>query len=150
MPRIVDIELPGTDLIDEVYAELTMKAEGDNNSCFGYFPSLINADGIVTDLPSSRLLASTLPNLEVKGLLLYFNFIRRSLVRQNGDSPFHLDTDADTALTGDIHTLQNRLVWRLLINLSAQHSRRLSYLDEDPMHCRYKYRGVIFTVPTTQ
>lgn len=141
MPCILDIELPDSDLIDDVHAELTRRAASDPDRCFGYFPALNGVDGIDSDLPASKLLEARLPQIEVKGLQLNCNFFRRSLIRQSGDSPFHLDTDADTAVTGEVDTLSTRLVWRLLINLSVEHSRKLAYLDEDPERLLLQARG---------
>ncbi len=140
-PRIIDVELPDAALIEAVGTELTDRAKGDQDSCFGYFPSLASMADIESDLPMSKRMRTTLPSIEVAGLRLDFNFVRRSLIRQSGDSPFHLDTDANTALTGDVDTLQERLVWRLLLNLSDQHTRRLSYLDKDPLELPLQTKG---------
>ncbi len=43
-----------------------------------------------------------------------------------------MDSDAATALTGDVSTLGKREVLRLLLNLSSQEERALHYLDVDP------------------
>ena len=61
-----------------------------------------------------------------------FNFLRLSLVRQSADPAFHLDSDAATALSGDVGSLNQREVLRLLLNLSSQDERVLHYLDVDP------------------
>ncbi len=61
-----------------------------------------------------------------------FNFIRLSLTQQTTDPAYHLDSDAATAVSGDISTLKHRLVTRLLLNLSSKSDRALHYLDVDP------------------
>lgn len=63
--------------------------------------------------------------------LYRFNFIRLSLTQQSVDPSFHLDSDAATALTGDVTTLRQRRVARLLLNLSSQ-GGPLHFLDVDP------------------
>jgi hypothetical protein len=62
-----------------------------------------------------------------------FNFLRLSLVRQSAHPAFHLDSDAATALTGDVRNLNEREVLRLLQNLSSQAQRVLHCLDVDPL-----------------
>jgi hypothetical protein len=124
--------LPSTNQdITAVQAELTAKAKEDANKCWGYFPAMKGKSSIDTDLPISAGFADGIPQLEVDGKSLRFNFVRLSLIQQTGTSPFHLDTDAATALTGDTSTLSKRLVWRLLLNLNDKHTRTLSYLDLD-------------------
>jgi hypothetical protein len=60
------------------------------------------------------------------------NFLRLSLVCQRPDPASHLDSDAATALTGDVGSLYERDVLRLLLNLSSQEERVSHYLDVDP------------------
>lgn len=104
-------------------------AQCDANRCCGYFPALAGQQGIESDLPCSRQFGSALPKVEMEGMHLSFNFLRISLLQQQGDFPFHLDSDVATALTGDISTLNQRAVWRLLLNLNASHPRQFAYLD---------------------
>lgn len=73
-----------------------------------------------------------MPTVDVDQGPLHFNFIRLSLIRQDGSSSFHLDTDAGTALTGSIQTIRSRLVSRLLLNLSSTYVRSLSFVNVDP------------------
>lgn len=58
--------------------------------------------------------------------------LRLSLVAQSTDPAYHLDTDADTALTGEVGLLSQRRILRLLLNLSARSDRTLHYVDVDP------------------
>ncbi len=42
------------------------------------------------------------PTISHAGMTYRFNFLRLSLVCQSADPAFHLDSDAATALTGDV------------------------------------------------
>lgn len=131
-PQLVEVALPcPEDAITAVQQELTDKAETDTDKCWGYFPAMANRSGIDTTLPVSQTFVDNVPNLTMNGRILNFNFLRLSLVEQSSDAPYHLDSDAATALTGDTSTIAKRLVWRLLLNLGT-HNRTLSYLDVDP------------------
>lgn len=112
--------------------ELRWVAIDDRDRCCGYFPALEGRSGIRTELPACRAFAQALPAISHAGMTYGFNFLRLSLVRQSADPAFHLDSDAATALTGDVGTLNEREVMRLLVNLSSQQARMLHYLDLDP------------------
>jgi hypothetical protein len=134
-PRLVAVQLDGP-LTDVATAELMERASADSNECYGYFPAM-QKEGINHDLPACQVLAERHPTREVDGLVLGFNFLRMSLRRQEplvqqGDGIFHLDSDAATALTGDLGTITDRQVWRLLLNLHPRHARTLAYVDVDP------------------
>lgn len=132
-PTEITLNFPGDEIfIVTAEEELYAKARADANGCYGYFPAMGGSGNIDTDLPLSRAYAEAVPTLVVDDRTLSFNFIRLSLIQQRGDSPFHLDSDAATALTGNVSTISDRLVWRLLLNLSSKHSRTLSYLDVNP------------------
>ena len=88
--------------------------------------------GIRSELPACHAFADALPAVSYAGMTYRFNFLRLSLVRQSADPAFHLDSDAATALTGDVGSLGDRAVLRLLLNLSAQQERALHYLGVDP------------------
>jgi hypothetical protein len=139
-------------MIERVHQELRQRAAADANACFGYFPALTGTAGIDSRLPACRALSRVMPKLDVGGLTYVFNFVRLSLVRQAAQSPFHLDSDAATALTGDTTRLHERRVIRLLLNLSATQARRLRYLDVAPaslslavrdgyLHCAEHFPG---------
>ena len=98
--------------------ELRRRARDDVDKCCGYFPALAGTDGIVSDLPASRMFASEIPQIIHDGCVYHFNFLRVSLVQQGSEPEFHLDSDAATALTGDAETLQQRYVLRMVLNLS--------------------------------
>lgn len=115
--------------IEGVQDELTTHALADADACMGFFPALEGRAGILSALPKSRALARRFPVLRAQGQSFEFNFVRLSLKRQFGEGSFHLDTDAATALTGDLATLGDRLVWRLLLNLDCRVPRRLRFLD---------------------
>ena len=66
------------------------------------------------------------------GTAYRFNFLRLSLKQQSIEPAYHLDSDAATALTGDVATLKQRRVERLILNLSWRVERTLHYLDVDP------------------
>jgi hypothetical protein len=117
---------------DRVAVELAARARTDANRCMGYFPSLSGQPHIKTNLPESRRWTASFPSLTVFGLTLRFNFLRLSLVSQDPRAQYHLDTDAATALTGSLASMQRRFVWRLLINLSRREGRRIGFLDVDP------------------
>jgi hypothetical protein len=53
-------------------------------------------------------------------------------VQQTAHASYHLDSDAATALTGDVATINHREIRRLLLNLSTRSDRSLHYLNLDP------------------
>ena len=119
-------------VLEAAWIELVRRAVEDPNRCCGYFPALAGRPGILDDLPACRRFAAAYPKIELRGFDLCFSFIRVSLRRQAVDPAYHLDTDAATAVTGDPATLGERLVSRVLLNLSARQERVLHYLDLDP------------------
>jgi hypothetical protein len=132
-PVAVALRLPGlTESIADVEKELRARAALDQNGCCGYFPALQGVRGIYSDLPACRAFGARMPSLRHGGADYRFNFIRLSLTRQSVDPAFHLDSDAATALGGDVGTLRQRRVARLLLNFSSQSERALHYLDVDP------------------
>jgi hypothetical protein len=132
-PAEITWEFPGDEtLITNAGQELRQRAAADPNGCFGYFPGMQHRSGIDSDLPESQSFADTVPSIDLSGRVVGFNFLRLSVVRQNAISPYHLDSDAATAITGDTSTIQQRQVWRFLMNLADEHPRTLSYLDVDP------------------
>jgi hypothetical protein len=132
-PVAVELDLPGlTESIMAVEAELGTRAALDKNMCCGYFPALRGVQGIDCVLPACRSFSDRMPSIDVGGRDYQFNFIRLSLTRQSVDPAFHLDSDAATALTGDVTTLRQRRVMRLLLNLSSISERDLHFLDVDP------------------
>lgn len=130
-PTPVTIDLGDSSLVETVEQELKKKALIDPDQCFGYFPAM-QVEGIYSDLPASQAFEATIPWLRVNELDLGFNFLRMSLVEQKASASFHLDSDAATALTGDLDSVGERHVWRLLLNLSPDHNRYLSYVAIDP------------------
>ena len=132
-PTAVELECPlGVEQFGAVEDELRSRARLDRNGCCGYFPALASVPGIHNDLPACRRFATCLPQLRVAGVVYGFNFLRLSLVAQSGDPAYHLDSDAASALGGDVATLRGRRVSRLLLNLSSEIGRTLRYLDVDP------------------
>jgi hypothetical protein len=111
--------------------ELGARAALDPDGCCGYFPALEGVHGIDCDLPACRAFARSLPVIDYGGTEYRFNFLRLSLKQQSVDPAYHLDSDAATALSGDVTTLRQRRVERLLLNLSARRGRTLHYLDVD-------------------
>lgn len=81
------------------------------------------------------------PASSYAGGAYHFSFVRLSLVQQSVDPAFHLDSDADTALTGDVTGLAEREDLRLLINLSTRSDRALHYLDVDPWSVPLEVQG---------
>lgn len=141
-PKLVTVTLDVLpEVINAVQSELTAKCQADDNKCFGYFPGMSGAVGIESNLPASEAFAKALPALSVDGKDLRFNFVRMSLIKQANDSPYHLDSDAKTALTGDTATVGERLVWRFLLNLSDAHPRTLGYLHIDPFSVKLATKG---------
>jgi hypothetical protein len=132
-PVAVELELPGLiEDIAEVESELGARAALDQNRCHGYFPALRGVRGIDSELPACRAFGTRLPSIRHCGVEYRFNFLRLSLTQQSVDPAFHLDSDAATALSGDVSTLRQRRVERLLLNLSSQSERVLHYVDVDP------------------
>jgi hypothetical protein len=132
-PVGVVLELPGIEALAAAAGrELRARALFDRDRCCGYFPALDGVPGIVSDLPSCREFALWLPAITHASVGYSFNFLRHSLVQQSADPAYHLDSDAATALTGDVTTLGLRRVRRLLLNLSTRAERTLHYLDVDP------------------
>ncbi len=130
--------------------ELRRRAHDDVDKCCGYFPALAGTDGIVSDLPASRMFASEIPQIIHDGCVYHFNFLRVSLVQQGSEPEFHLDSDAATALTGDAETLRQRYVLRMVLNLSATSDRTLQYLDVDPESVGLVARGGYVSVARTE
>jgi hypothetical protein len=128
-PSLLTTELPATGYVDAAERELRHHAGNDEHRCWGYFPSLTGRPGIHTDLPACRDFATALPEIVAAGVTYQFNFIRLSLRCQSLQPAYHLDSDAATALTGDPATVHERLVGRILLNLSATEERHLYYLD---------------------
>lgn len=137
----LELDEPSVEAVDRAGRELRAGAATDSNGCMGYFPGLRDVDGIRGDLPACRALAATLPTITMGGMTFEFNFARVSLIRQAGDPAFHLDSDAATAVTGDLSTLDARLVRRALLNLNAEHARTLHYLDVDPATVELRAEG---------
>ena len=132
-PVAVALDLPGlTGTMAEVETELGARAALDENRCCGYFPGLKGVPGINSDLPACRAFEHRLPSIVHCGVEYRFNFLRLSLIQQSVDPAFHLDSDAATALSGDVTTLRQRRVARLLLNLSLLRERVLHFLDVDP------------------
>lgn len=130
-PLLLSVSLPvDHQLIDDAEQELTTRAQSDANKCFGFFPGM-RKDSISTDLPASRKLAEALPIISSNGKECIFNFLRLSLINQPSISPFHLDSDSATALTGSSESVKTNLVWRLLINLSSSKPRSVIYMNID-------------------
>ena len=131
-PVAVEIDLPG--LVERATGaelELSARAALDRDGCCGYFPALEGVDGIDCDLPACHAFAASLPAIDHGGREFRFNFLRLSLKRQGVDPAYHLDSDAATALSGDLTTIGRRRVQRLLLNLSSRSERTLHYLDVD-------------------
>jgi hypothetical protein len=132
-PDPVELDLePVRELITAVEDELRLGAIEDRDRCSGYFPALAGMTGIRTEMPACRVFAETLPTVSHSGTTYRFNFLRLSLICQSADPVFHLDSDAATALTGEVGSLNERVVLRLLLNLSSHQERVLHYLDVDP------------------
>jgi hypothetical protein len=132
-PMLIELDCPlGVERFDAVEDELRARARLDGDGCCGYFPALRSLPGIHNDLPACRRFAAHLPLLRHAGVAYRFNFLRLSLVAQSVDPIYHLDTDAASALGGDVTTLRRRRVMRLLLNLSSESERTLRYLDVDP------------------
>ena len=115
-----------------VELELGAYAAVDEDRCCGYFPALKGVPGIESDLPACHAFAACLPLITHGGTEYQFSFLRLSLVQQSVNPAYHLDSDAATAVSGDVSTLKQRLVMRLLLNLSPRRERVMHYLDVDP------------------
>jgi hypothetical protein len=131
-PVAVEIHLPGlAESAAGAELELSARAALDRDRCCGYFPALEGVHGIDCDLPACRAFATSLPVINNGGTEFRFNFLRLSLKQQSSDPAYHLDSDAATALSGDLTTIRRRRVERLLLNLSSRNERALHYLDVD-------------------
>src|SRR5579884_4360320 len=123
-PRPVELVLDSIgEVITAAEDELRRGAIDDRDRCCGYFPALAGMSGIRTELPACRVFAQALPAISHGGVTYRFNFLRLSLTCQSADPAFHLDSDAATALTGDVGSLGEREVRRLLLNLSSHEER---------------------------
>jgi hypothetical protein len=132
-PVPVALDLPRVDEnAATVELELGAHAALDRDKCWGYFPALKGWSGIDSELSACRAFASCLPLIRHNGDEYRFNFLRLSLKQQSIDPAYHLDSDAATALSGDVTTLKQRRVVRLMLNLSSRIERTLHYLDVDP------------------
>ena len=131
-PLAVEIYLPGlAERAANAGLELGARAALDRDKCCGYFPALEGVHGVDCDLPACRAFATSLPVINYGGRELRFNFLRLSLKQQSVDPAYHLDSDAATALSGDVTTMRRRRILRLLLNLSSRSERTLHYLDVD-------------------
>lgn len=132
-PRIVALEIPAiVQAASKAESELRERALVDRDRCCGYFPSLAGAPGIQSELPACSAFAASLPRVTCDGAVYRFNFLRLSLVQQSAVPAYHLDSDADTAITGDVARLGERRIMRLLLNLHPRSDRAVHYLDADP------------------
>jgi hypothetical protein len=141
-PREFVIEIAG--LIDATEAaekELCERATTDRDQCCGYFPTLFGSSGIVSDLPACISFAHRFPTLVFSGITYRFNFLRLSLVQQSTRAAYHLDSDVETAVTGEVADLARRMLLRLLLNLSTRSERTLHYLDVDPSSIPLEVQG---------
>ena len=133
-PRLVSLVLPGlSSVLLAAKQELIDKTKADANKCMGYFPGLKKsplAKAVDFDFPSCREFAEAFPSVQLGNETFMFNFVRMSLVRQAGDFPFHLDTDAASAMGGTEQTIATKEVWRILLNMSDTGSRKLEYIDQ--------------------
>jgi hypothetical protein len=127
------LEWPAVQAIKRADHELRRRAAADENRCAGFFPSLSGLPDIESDLPSCRALMHLVPEIEHEGRTYGFNFIRLSLVCQASAPTWHIDSDAATALTGGDVPPTDRLIHRLLLNLSEARARVLHYLDVDAL-----------------
>jgi hypothetical protein len=64
--------------------------------------------GIRAELPACRVFAEALPAISRAGMTYGFDFRRRPLACQAADPAFRLDSDAATALMGDVGSLYER------------------------------------------
>jgi hypothetical protein len=139
---MVSLEIPA---ISEPAAaaeiELRDRALVDRDRCCGYFPTLDGVPGIVTDLPACAEFAIRLPEINCSAALYRFNFLRLSLVQQSANAAYHLDSDADTAITGEVARLGERRIMRLLLNLHPDSDRAVHYLDLDPSSIELAVEG---------
>jgi hypothetical protein len=133
-PVAVEVDLPPflAERASRVESELSARAALDRDRCWGYFPALRSVRGLEGELPACHAFASSLPRIRHGGADYSFNFLRLSLTPQSVDPAYHLDSDADTALTGDVTTLKERRVTRLLLTLSSRSERAVHYLNIDP------------------
>lgn len=141
-PAAVVLEIPVVvEAATTAESELRARALGDADHCCGYFPTLEGAPGILSDLPACKEFATRLPQITCAGAVHRFNFLRLSLVQQSADPAYHLDSDADSAITGELATLSQRRIVRLLLNLSERVDRNLHYLDIDPWSVQLAAQG---------
>lgn len=141
-PAAVALELPtAAEAATAAERELGKRARVDRDRCCGYFPALSGAPGIFDELPACREFAARLSQISCSDAVYRFNFLRLSLARQRAEAAYHLDSDADTAITGDIAGLRARRILRLLLNLSARTERGLHYLDLDPWSVELHAQG---------
>jgi hypothetical protein len=115
VPEIFD------DIIKPAENELALKAEGQEDQCWGYFP---DSDNTMTDLPASKLFSSFMPQLEVGGQVFGFSFLRLSLTKQHPRvaGSLHIDANTDSGV-GDYDA--NRQKWQAILNLSTATERTI-------------------------
>lgn len=127
-PRLTSIPIsPALEIgIDAVEAELALRAGNDPDNCFGYFPGFREE---AQTLVASNRLADDIPTVEAGNMLFTHNFFRLSTVPQPSIYPYHIDSDAETAISGSFDALEGSIVWRALFNLSGDKDRDVAYLD---------------------
>ena len=97
-------------------SELKLHARVDRDRCCGYFPALAGLPGILSALPACGEFAARIPQITYAGAVSRFNFLRLSLIRQSTEPSYHLDSDAETAISGDPALLRQRRILRLVLN----------------------------------
>lgn len=150
-PSILTLRLPCDEaLIAAAHAELQRKAAEDAYKCFGYFPGMrAHANELDFNLSACQAFAAAVPELLVAEKQLDFGFLRMSLIKQSGISPYHVDSDASAALTGDEACVSKKQIWRLLMNMSDTHERTLSYLNIDPSSVKLANKNGYVHFPET-
>jgi hypothetical protein len=124
LPRTVLIPRVDGKLLWEAHSEIWLRAAGDPNGCWGYYPHDPRADN--NELFKARDYYYLFPTIEVEDKEFDFNFLRVALRPQAALRGLHIDRSVATGIGKS-----KNLIWRLLINLGTK-PRQLTYSEQNP------------------
>ena len=111
---------------ENALAELGAVAQLETDRCWGYFRP---EDAQLS--PSAAEFAEEMDVITIDGVEYPFSFLRLSLQAQPANVPGSLHIDATSAAgMGDYQ--DGVEVWRVLLNLSTEHQRAVSYTTQSP------------------
>lgn len=129
LPQKVQLLLPtAEDLLDNLEAELMGAARQTN----GWQVRKLEDQPLLDEVSTlCRRFIEDVPELEWASKTLRCQFLRLSVAGQPA-SAYHLAASGDRQQRVTVASVNKRLIWKLLINLSSVHHARLNFLNVDP------------------